>query len=125
MNLILGTRSDGWGRIRIVLIVIPTVIGLLISAGFVVREEMILRGTDAQAHASCMSNFVGTSTPAWERRLRCERLHGASPQEALIDRNLAIVSFASIAATGATFWLIAGLLGWIYRGFAEKPEKER
>ncbi len=115
MNLIMGSRSDGWGRIRIALI------GLfaLVTAGGFFAAYILEARNPVRDNVIYMMNCVGAENrPTEYCRERQARLKKFSDKR-LDDRAMGTAFFLGASAF---LWLITGLMGWIYRGFAEKSE---
>lgn len=123
LNLIIGTKMDGFGRVRVLLIggisALIFMWGVTLSA-ITVTDTPAPRG---EFFAECMTwSYIDRSTPT-SARIECNHAFERREQRH-IDAQLRSMAFTIFPIfVGLIAWIFAGLVGWMYRGFAEKPEQ--
>lgn len=101
--------------------IIPFAIITMICAGGAIKSEIDRTSVDVVSYNQCMRAGRDSGRSTWEYRSRCHRTYG-NPDAYESQRNGWIAGFFASLATGGVLWLFTGLLGWIWRGFAEKKD---
>lgn len=122
MNLILGTRNDGLGRLRVATIGLfaAFAIGATLIA---IRIEMNNPARDEVVHmVKCLERPASYGVVITPEKCRESREYQLAISEGRVREYLGVGSF--YIGIAAFLWLITGLMGWVYRGFAENGKTD-